>query len=68
MYHGVPVCCVKRDVRNNQLMTNLKKPYTAPKVEKLLLNKAKLILQNKAAHHDLAAKELLDLLLSKFNK
>jgi hypothetical protein len=45
-------------------MTTVKKPYSSPKLKNLRLNKAKLLLQDQAAHHDPAAKELLDLLRS----
>ena len=40
----------------------LTKQYAPPKLKKLPLIKAKLSLQNKAAHGDMGAKNLLDLL------
>jgi hypothetical protein len=40
----------------------LTKQYAPPKLGKLPLNKAKLFLQNQAAHGDMGAKDLLDLL------
>jgi hypothetical protein len=46
-------------------MTNAKrlgKQYAAPKLKSLPLKKAKLFLQNQAAHGDAGAKDLLDLL------
>jgi hypothetical protein len=49
-------------------MTAMKKPYSSPKLSKLPLKKAKLFLQNQAAHRNTPAKDLLDLLLSKQQK
>jgi hypothetical protein len=46
-------------------MTDIKrltKQYAPPKLKKLPLKKAKVSLQNKAAHGDVGAKDLLDLL------
>jgi hypothetical protein len=40
----------------------LRKQYASPKVTKLPFNKAKVFLQNQAAHGVVGAKDLLDLL------
>jgi hypothetical protein len=42
----------------------LTKPYAPPKLTKLPVNKAKLFMQNQAAHGDVGAKDLLDLLVT----
>jgi hypothetical protein len=40
----------------------LRKQYATPKLKSMPLNKAKVFLQNQAAHGDAGAKEFLDLL------
>jgi hypothetical protein len=45
----------------------MKKPYSAPKVKKIPLKKAKLLLHNQAAHGDKSAEGLLESLQSKKN-